>query len=108
MEVELRIVLATEGERVVSNTLEEREGFTRLACSGDMDLPEGCEVRIAVSGNLEPLPSTSNQLVFRPFQENRLNIGLRRKEVSSLAAGKVEIFTEDDDIVFAKHLVLKI
>lgn len=107
-EVELRVVLATEEERIIDNPLEERENFTALAKTDELDVPEKSEIKISMSGNLAPIPGTQQQLVFRPFTENRVTLSLKRKEIASMAAGKVEIVMDEDKVVLTKHMVLKL
>ena len=107
-EVELRVVLATEGERVMEDPLEERENFTSLAKSEELDIAEKSEIQISISGNLEPISSLSQKLIFRPFTESRATLSLKRKEITSMVAGKLEITTDLDRVVFAKHMVLNI
>ena len=77
-EVELRVVLVTEGERVSDNTLEERENFTPLAKSEELDILDKSEILITISGNLVTISDSAQKLVFRPFMENRATLGLRR------------------------------
>ena len=105
-EVELRIVLATEGERILDNPLEERENFTTLAKSEELDVPDKSEIQITISGNLMPISSSGQKVVFRPFTENRATLSLKRKETTSMAAGKVEVSTDMEKVVFTKHMVL--
>ena len=107
-EVELRVVLATEGERVMEEPLEERENFTSLAKSEELDIAEKSEIQISITGNLAPISSSSQKLIFRPFMESRATLSLKRKEITSMVAGKVEITTDLDRVVFAKHMVLNI
>ena len=40
--------------------------------------------------------------------ESRATLSLKRKEITSMAAGKVEISTDMDRVVFTKHMVLNI
>ena len=107
-EVELRVVLATEGERVMEDPLEERENFTSLAKSEELDIAEKSEIQISITGNLALISSSSQKLIFRPFMESRATLSLKRKEITSMVAGKVEITTDLDRVVFAKHMVLNI
>ena len=107
-EVELRVVLATEEERIIDNPLEERENFTTFAKTDELDVPEKSEIKVSMSGNLAPIPGTQQQLVFRPFTENRVTLSLKRKEIASMAAGKVEIVMDEDKVVLTKHMVLKL
>ena len=107
-EVELRVVLATEGERVMEDPLEERENFTSLAKSEELDIAEKSEIQISITGNLVPISSSSQKLIFRPFTESRATLSLKRKEITSMVAGKVEITADVDRVVFTKHMVLNI
>ena len=101
-------MLATEGERVMEDPLEERENFTSLAKSEELDIAEKSEIQISISGNLALISSSSQKLIFRPFMESRATLSLKRKESTSMAAGKVVINTDVDRVVFTKHMVLNI
>jgi len=107
-EVELRVVLATEEERSIDNPLEERENFNALAKSEELDITEKSDIQISISGNLAPTSGTSQKLVFRPFTENRATLSLKRKEINSMAAGKVEIVMDEEVVLFKKHMVLNL
>jgi len=107
-EVELRVVLVTEGERVSENTLEERENFTSLAKSDELDILDKSEIIVTISGNLEPVSDSIHKLVFRPFTENRTTLGLKRQEIEGMAAGKVEVSTDYDKLLLTKHLVFNL
>ena len=107
-EVELRVVLATEEERSIDNPLEERENFNALAKSEELDITEKSDIQISISGNLSTTSGTSQKLVFRPFTENRATLSLKRKEINSMAAGKVEIVMDEEVVLFKKHMVLNL
>ena len=106
-EVELRVVLVTEGERVSDNTLEERENFTPLAKSEELDILDKSEILITISGNLVTISDSAQKLVFRPFMENRATLGLRRRETTAPAAGKVEVSTDCEKVVFTMPMFLQ-
>ena len=106
-EVELRVVMATEGEWVSDNTLEERENFTLLAKSDELNILDKSEILITISGNLEPISDSAHKLVFRPFIENRATLGMRRKETTAPAAGKVEVSTDCEMVVFTMPINLQ-
>ena len=102
------MVLATEEERSIDNPLEERENFNALAKSEELDITEKSDIQISISGNLAPTSGTSQKLVFRPFTENRATLSLKRKEINSMAAGKVEIVMDEEVVLFKKHMVLNL
>ena len=83
VDMELRMIVATEGERVHDNNLEEKENFTKLFTSKKLEFLDKSEISVKVSGNLEAVCdlSTSTKLTFRPFVENRLTIPIKRKTI---------------------------
>lgn len=106
-EAEVRVVISTEGERVAENSLEEREGFTQLLKSGEVELVERGEVGISLTGNLEASGTNEARLQFRPFGENRATFGLRRQDSTMSAAGSVQLSLEGK-VLFSGSLFLPI
>ena len=95
-EVELRVVLATAGERAMVGGLEEREGLERLFHSGELEVREREALKIGLEGNLRVVghqqgPGRQGGLLFRPFSENRASFRVSRMEGGLPAAGKLEL-----------------
>ena len=109
VDMELRIIVATEGERVLDNNLEEKENFTKLFTSQKLEFLDKSELSVKVSGNLEAACDslTSTRLTFRPFVENRLTIPIKRKEPQSTPVGKLEITNDCDVQIHTMPLVYK-
>ena len=106
VEMELRIILATEGERVTDNNLEEKENFSKLFVSEKMEFHDKNEVSVKLSGNLEAVCEADTKMVFRPFIENRLTTPLKRREKESPAVGKLEIVNDLERKLHCMPLVL--
>jgi len=87
--------------------LEEREGFTQLLKSGEVELVERGEVGISLTGNLEASGTNEARLQFRPFGENRATFGLRRQDSTMSAAGSVQLSLEGK-VLFSGSLFLPI
>ena len=94
--MELRTIIATEGERVTENSLEEKENFSPLFVSEKMELLDKNEISVKLTGNLEAVSEGETRMVFRPFIENRLTTALKRREKDSPALGKLEILNDLD------------
>ena len=109
VDMELRMIVATEGERVLDNNLEEKENFTKLFTSQKLEFLDKSELSVKVSGNLETAYDsvTSTKLTFRPFVENRLTIPIKRKEPQSTPVGKLEISNDCDVQIHTMPLVYK-
>ena len=108
-EMELRMIAATEGERVTDTNLEEKENFTRLFVSEKMVFLDRCEISLKVTGNLETLSDNSAQskLIFRPFAENRITIPLKKCHPESPPVGKLEIVNDSEALLHSMALVFK-
>jgi len=104
-EAEVRVVISTEGERVAENSLEEREGFTQLLKSGEVEVVERGEVDISLTGNLEASGSNDARIQFRSFVENRATFGLRRPDSMMSAAGSIQLSLEGK-VLFSGSLFL--
>ena len=105
--VELRVVMVTEGERVTDNTLEEKENFTLLGKSEELDILDKSEMQLRISGNMETISGSVQKINFRPFMENRAIVELKRKEAYAPAAGKVEVITDCEEALFTMPLLFK-
>ena len=105
--VELRVVLVTEGERVTENTLEEKENFTLLGKSAELDILDKSEMQLRISGNMETISGSVQKINFRPFMENRATVELKRKEAYAPAAGQVEVITDCEEVLFTMPLLFK-
>jgi len=104
-EAEVRVVISTEGERVSENSLEEREGFTQLLKSGEVEVVERGEVVIGLTGNLEASGTNDARLQFRPFVENRVTFAVKRPDHTMSAAGMIQLSLEDK-VLFSGPLFL--
>ena len=105
--VELRVVMVTEGERVTENTLEEKENFTLLGKSEELDILDKSEMQLRVSGNIETISGSVQKLNFRPFMENRATMEIKRKEAYAPAAGQVAVITDCEEVLFTMPLLLE-
>ena len=105
--VELRVVMVTEGERVTENTLEEKENFTLLGKSAELDILDKSEIQLKISGNMETISGSVQKINFRPFMENRATMELKRKEVYAPSAGKVEVVTDCEEVLFTMPLLFQ-
>ena len=105
--VELRVVMVTEGERVTENTLEEKENFTLLGKSAELDILDKSEMQLRISGNMETISGSVQKINFRPFMENRATVELKRKEADAPAAGQVEVVTDCEEVLFIWPLLFK-
>ena len=115
-EMEVRLVVATEGERGAGDTnLEEKESFVKLHSSDKLEILDKSEISVRVTGNLEPAPAPGPgqegggvaRLVFRPFVENRVTVALRRREQDSPPVGKLEVVTDSEAQLHSMALSLK-
>ena len=115
-EMEVRLVVATEGERGAGDTnLEEKESFVKLHSSDKLEILDKSEISVRVTGNLEPAPAPGPgqegggvaRLVFRPFVENRVTVALRRREQDSPPVGKLEVVTDCEAQLHSMALSLK-
>ena len=121
-EMEVRLVVATEGERGAGDTnLEEKESFVKLHSSDKLEILDKSEISVRVTGNLEPAPAPAPapgpgpgqegggvaRLVFRPFVENRVTVALRRREQDSPPVGKLEVVTDCEAQLHSMALSLK-
>ena len=121
-EMEVRLVVATEGERGAGDTnLEEKESFVKLHSSDKLEILDKSEISVRVTGNLEPAPAPAPapgpgqeggvggvaRLVFRPFVENRVTVALRRREQDSPPVGKLEVVTDSEAQLHSMALSLK-
>lgn len=113
-EMEVRLVVATEGERGAGDTnLEEKESFVKLHNSDKLQILDKSEISVRVTGNLEPAPGPGQEggggarLVFRPFVENRVTVALRRREQDSPPVGKLEVVTDCEAQLHSMALSLK-
>ena len=104
---EVRLIVATEGERAVDTNLEEKEGFTKMFSSDKLEFLDKSEVFVKVTGNLETC-SDSAKLIFRPFLENRITIPIRRREPDSTPVGKIEIHNDTDVKLHSMPLLFKL
>ena len=115
--MELRVVMVTEGERVTENTLEEKENFTLLGKSAELDILDKSEMQLRISGNIETISGSVQKLNFRPFTENRASMEIKRKEAYAPAAGQVVVITDCEEVLFTmpfpfqmggrKHILLE-
>ena len=106
VEMELRIILATEGERVTESNLEEKENFSKLYVSEKMEFLDKNEITVKLTGNLCAVSEGQTKMLFRPFVENRMTAGLRRQEQDSPPVGKLEIVNDLDRKLHSMPLVL--
>ena len=106
VEMELRVILATEGERVTESNLEEKENFTKLFVSEKMEFLDKSEISLKLIGNLAAVSEVQTKIVFRPFVENRITTALRRQEQESPAVGKLEIVNDLERKLHSMPLVL--
>ena len=104
---EVRMIVATEGERTVDTNLEEREGFTKMFSSDKLEFLDKSELFVKVTGNLETC-SDQAKLTFRPFLENRITIPIRRREPDSTPVGKIEIVNDTDVKLHSMPLLFKL
>ena len=104
--MELRVILATEGERVTESNLEEKENFTKLFVSEKMEFLDKSEISLKLTGNLAAVSEVQTKIVFRPFVENRITTALRRQEQESPAVGKLEIVNDLERKLHSMPLVL--
>jgi len=93
-EAEVRVVVSTEGERVVESPLEEREGFLLLSRSPEVAVGEKVELEVTLQGNLTLVGEESARLQFRPFSENRVTLGVVRRDAAISAAGSLTLTGE--------------
>ena len=105
--VELRVVMVTEGERVTENTLEEKENFTLLGKSAELDILDKSEMQLRISGNMETISGSVQKINFRPFMENRVTVELKRKEADAPAAGQVEVVTDCEEVLSTMPLLFQ-
>ena len=107
VELEMRMVVATDGERAAAdNNLEEKEGFIKLFSSDKLEFLDKSEIFVKLTGNLET--ETVPRLTFRPFVENRITIGVRRREPDSTPVGKLEITNDSDVKLHTMPLLFKL
>merc|ERR1719480_759838 len=107
-EVELRVVMVTEGERVTEKTLEEKENFTLLGKSAELDILDKCEIQLKISGNMETISGSTQKINFRPFMENRVTVELKSKESHAPTVGKVEFVTDCEEVLFTMPLLFQL
>jgi len=107
-EVDLRVVVVTDGERVIDNTLEERESFLHLYKSEEVAIVDASEVQVAVCGNMAATTESQTRMVFRPFMENRVTIRLVREEVTSPPTANIELVTDCQEALVSKPFLFNI
>lgn len=93
-EAEVRVVVSTEGERVVEAPLEEREGFLPLSRSQEVVVGEKVELEVTLQGNLTVVGEERARLQFRPFSENRVTLVVVRRDAAISAAGGLTLAGE--------------
>jgi len=107
-EVDLRLVVVTDGERVTDNTLEERESFLHLYKSEEVAIVDACEVQVAVCGNMSATTESQTRMVFRPFMENRVTIRLVREEATTPPTANIELVTDCQEALLSKPFLFNI
>lgn len=100
-EVEVRVVVSTEGERVPDSPLEEREGFQLLAKSGEVEVAEREEVALTLTGNLLLAGQGEAKVQFKPFAENRATFSVRRGDLGISAAGSLQLTATNKQVLYS-------
>jgi len=101
-EVDLRVLVVTDGERVTDNTLEERESFLHLYKSEEVAIVDATEVQVAICGNMTACAESQPKMVFRPFMENRMTMRLVREEVTTPPTANIELVTDCQEVLLSK------
>jgi len=109
VEMEVRLILATEGERVTDSNLEDKENFTQIFYSSDKtEFLDRGELMVRITGNLEAaVELTPVKMTFRPFAENRLTVPIRRKEPEATPVGRLELVNDCDIRIHSMPLSFK-
>ena len=81
-----------------------REGFKPLAKSSEVVIWDKSEVEVAIKGNLGKV-SESGRIIFNPFRENRLTLGVRRLQNNVPAAANLLVLAEDIELCSASILL---
>ncbi|XP_041443005.1 ankyrin-1 isoform X4 [Xenopus laevis] len=75
----------------LEKTLEQHENFTEVARSRDIEVLEGTELFVELSGNLVPLKKATQQrsFIFHAFKENRLPLPIKVRDSSREPCGSL-------------------
>ncbi|OCT86487.1 hypothetical protein XELAEV_18020172mg [Xenopus laevis] len=75
----------------LEKTLEQHENFTEVARSREIEVLEGTELFVELSGNLVPLKKATQQrsFIFHAFKENRLPLPIKVRDSSREPCGSL-------------------
>ncbi|KAM4749470.1 ankyrin-1 isoform 2-T2 [Rhinophrynus dorsalis] len=75
----------------LEKTLEQHENFTEVARSRDIEVLDGTQLFVELSGNLVPLKKATQQrsFVFQAFKENRLALPIKVRDSSREPCGSL-------------------